>query len=842
MTRLISSVLLGLIVGLALLTLPLGRSDVVDIANIQDNAAVPAGALTPASTIGQTFVSHSARLSALQVRWIVSGDFQAAPSGRVTLHLCRGPADSTDLAAASIPLGEIHNNEYTAFHFAPLPDSQSRAYYFFLDASTAEITHGYVTLWASAGDDYPDGALYVNGVAGDRDLVWRAYHTPDLAALIQSLADAWGRFGRAVLVALGMLYAVGLLLVLARKDARPDWDAVLLAGGIGLAAASGLSLVLLVLPLPGAPVLAVVAGLLVILAATRWAILRRATRRQSAGDAPDSLRPYVIALGILALVSLAADLIQIDDLSVPLWIDSYSHAFSIRNVIEHGQLPAVTFYHLGYHVATALLCQLAGLSIPEAMLLMGPLLIAQTGVAVFVLSRRLSGSALAGLVAAVAVWFLSPTPAYFVTWGRYPLLLGGVLLPLALFYAIEWIDEPRPDARTLLLAALTFGGLACAQMRLTVVYAVLTLMYAALLSRRMRLRRRLVRIAPVAAAGGCLFVVLFLLWFVRGVSLQSMLAENMAAPVIDLATAISVARSHDGMLVAALAALGIIVGLLRRRRLVAVVVGWYVALFLFALIPYSTVTGRLISPDLVILTAYLPAALVIGDAVQAVAAVLAAWSRSTASGRDVPPERLYTGQGTGRIGDGALDELRSQPPPREPRLDTGMRRAWLETGAGVVLAVVAVLGARELLSIVNPATVLYTGADERAMTFIRQQTAPDSVFLVNSFQWYASTWVPSDGGAWIPYETGRPVAPLDADMVRGEQAPEALPSWIAARGVGYVYLGRRAGALARADFACRPDRYALVYRQEGIDIFRVERPGEPQDSTALPQEDCGSGG
>jgi hypothetical protein len=130
---------------------------------------------------------------------------------------------------------------------------------------------------------------------------------------------------------------------------------------------------------------------------------------------------------------------------------------------------------------------------------------------------------------------------------------------------------------------------------------------------------------------------------------------------------------------------------------------------------------------------------------------------------------------------------------------------------------VSLLGAREMLSIVNPTTILFTRADEKAMTWIATNTPDDARFLVNSFAWLPPYYVPSDGGSWIPFTTNRAIAFVDNAI-----APDALARWMDAQQITYVYLGRRAGVLPARDFTDAPERYELVYEEEGVRIFGVK--------------------
>jgi hypothetical protein len=778
-----------LLVSICLLTVLTGSSDAVDPWNIQDNAAVPAGALDGANTIGQTFVSHFPGLHALQVRWILSQDFVASSQARITLHLRDREDDRSDIATASLGLNELQNNGFSKFVFPSIPDSAGKSFYFFLELSPDAITRGSLSAWASDDDNYPDGKMYLNGVATDRDLDLRSFYQPDGLFLLGALRVAVGRYGSGLAVALFVFPILGLAFL--PGSARGSGVLLLLiqAAGTGLTFISAFSVLFLFLRPAN---LSLFFGI-IFLVACMYGVHRISTLKRGGGkerSAPVVHDRFSALLGVLALLSIGVGLIQIRDDLVPLWVDSRAHAEYIRLLLEQGRLPANAFYHMGYHVATALLAQLAALSIPQAMLLMGQLLITQTGLSVGVLTRRLSNSNVAGIASAIAIWFLSPTPSYFVNWGRYPLLLGGAILPIALYFAMDWIDDDRWSARAFFLTALTFGGLAFAHVRLTVFYLVFVLCYSGYCSLLLRDRHRLLRIGLIAGAGVIFGAVWLGLLFLRGLSWQAVLAENLAAPSIDVSTAVAVMLTQHGILLWLLALGGAFLGIWRRTKASLVTLVWYGGLYLFSILPASPLTGPLISPDLVILMGFLPAAILFGDAVNVV--------------------------GTSQILSNAPYSLPAS------------------VLASITFVLMTLTGARDMISITNPATVLFSGADAKAMTWIKENTPANATVLVNSFEWFKGVYVPADGGAWIPYLTGRQIAYLESAPSLHLDDPSLEREL--ARKINFVYLGWRSGILQRSDFACRTDRYKRVYERDGIEIFQVE--GQSPGLPGLPVDDC----
>ncbi len=760
--------LLWLICGIALIILLAftGSGDVVDPSNIRDDAAHPAGNLIGATTLGQTFVARAPRLSAIQVRWIVSDDFSFAPNSRVTLHLRQRVDDSADLAAASVPLTEIRHNQFSTFRFSPLADSQDKAYYFFLDASQAEITRGWLSIWASDDDALPDGQMYFAGNATNYDLAFRAFSSPDFFCALAAFGKALARESSGIPIALLLFLVPGFALALSfralrlRSGSTPreiSAETFAQSGGLSFAALSAASLVLLWLRLPVIWMIGVIA----LLAGAALAIGNRGDKSAKPTCVGWNSREALL-LGVLAALSIIIGFIQFAELPAPLWVDSYVHAAYIKEFLEQGRLPLAQIYHFGYHSIVALLIQLSGVSIPQAMILVGQLIVMQIGLSFFAFGKRLTGSAVVGLASAICVWFLTPTPLYFITWGRYPLLLGAVILPIALVAALDWLEPPRFDARAYLLAVVTLAGLAFAHIRLLAFYVVFVAIYLAWHNwRACRPGASIGRVALLALAGALIGIA-----WLGALASQHDVTQEIGARVamvsaIDLPTALAVLQSHYGGIVGAIALIGGIVAFARRTRGARIVGAWFSALLAIAALQPYIVNAEILLPPFVVLMGFFPAALLIGELAQI--------------------------------------------------LFSKMKPVGLLVGL-----VVSLLGAREMLAIVNPTTILFTRADARAIAWIQTHTPGDARFLVNSFAWYPTIFVPSDGGGWIPYTANRAIVFADNTL-----APDARARWIDAQKITYIYLGRRAGVLRARDFADAPERYALVYAEEGVRIFSV---------------------
>ena len=807
----------GFILGIGLIALLAfaGNGTFVDPLTVQDDAAQPAGDLSGGATIGQTFIARAPRLSAIQIRWIVADDFSFTPNSRVTFHLRQRREDTADLATVSLPLAQIQHNQFSRFDFPPLADSRGKPYYFFLDASQAEITRGGLSVWSSDDDALPDGEMYYAGSAADRDLAFRAFSSPDLFfaldAIGKTLARAWTGLPFAALIFLipGFAFQAAWRSLRLRsgqalwlRSGQSLWlrsgstpqeisvESLAMVGGLSLAMLSAGALVLFWLRLPVAWLIAVMGGLsgatLVIgnrgcaspqptsvggpfpagcLAMTSEGGFRAvvaAMLRLRSAHIPIAL--FLAGCFAISLLALVVGFIQFAELPAPLWVDSYAHAADIKEFLEQGRLPLHRIYHLGYHSIFALLVQLSGMAIPQAMILVGQLIVVQIGLSFFAFGMRWTGSTLGGLVCAVCVWFLTPTPQYFITWGRYPLLLGTAILPIAFIAAMDLIDSPHFEPRSFFLAIVTLAGLAFAHIRLLAFYVVFVAIYFAWHAWRARRLGAAGRVALAAAAGGGIGA----LWL-AALGTDHALSQDIGGSIalvmgIDLATALTVLRSHYGILVGALTAIGGIVALARRTRRALIVVGWFGALLALAALQLYVVNAEILLLPFVILMGFFPAALLIGELAQI----------------------LY---------------------------------ARMQVVGLLVVLLAGLFGAREMLTIVNPTTILFTRADERALVWLAANTPNDARVLVNSFAWYPTVYVPSDGGGWIPYFTNRAIV-----FAGNALAPDARARWLEQQQITYVYVGRRAGIWRARDFADAPERYTLVYAEEGVRIFRVNDP------------------
>lgn len=555
--------------------------------------------------------------------------------------------------------------------------------------------------------------------------------------------------------------------------------------------------------------------------------------------------------GLLVLLlfgGLAAwRLYQARTLALPAWVDSVHHALIVRLILERGgipgdfspYLPVPFYYHYGFHLAAALFALLARVSPEQALLWFGQVLNAAVALSVYraagviyLRSENLPwlsgdtqhdreaaspaeadvpsprGSRYASWVpaaAALLTGFVFQMPAYYLTWGRYTLLAGLILVGPTIAAALRAWDNPRQWAAWLRLALLVAGLCLTHYFALLIAGLFLGIAGFAGLVRVLRARgdpsRRafLWRLAVFAALG--LMVASPWIWRVWAFS-----RENAAVEIITpldgpaayqnaldylkyLGYLVGPRRNH---ILFAFAGLGLLNALRQpRQRFLA---AWAALLGLLSL-PWGLRLNPF-RPDHFAIVLFFPAALLL-------AGLLADGAGSLAS---LP--WLRAGR---RLGGGLL------------ALALVLLSAW------------GISGTRDIL---NPVTVVADRADVQALEWIRQHTPVDARFYINAAYWQANTYRGVDGGYWLLPYTGR--VSLVPPAVYAWGSPEYVAKisqwaksaveikgctpefWNVVRDAGltHVYLHQGQGSL-QPDALAGCSGLRQVYQVGGVFIYEV---------------------
>jgi len=715
----------------------------------------------------------------------------------------------------TIDAASITANQPLRLVFSAQPDSAGRTYHLEVEGSTGV----QIGLWCTSYNSLAGGELAVDGgtPVGDLRLVTRCRYS--VATVFQQTLRSW-------LPRLKLLIPLALLLVVPGLVLGglfgPRWDNPLLGWSVVI----GLSLtvvpvVLLWTSLFGwrwqgqfcLPVYGLLALVAIVGAArARFRGIREVFTHRNGRAAA--------ALAMILLVTLLLRLVQIRNLALPAWVDSPQHVLITQLVTLQGAVPASYepllpvrdfYYHYGFHIITAVFAWLAGLTVPDAMLLLGQVVSVLCSLSAYAFGAYLFRRHLPGVAAAILTGLVSYLPAYYVSWGRYTQLTGMALLPVAAICAIEWLCVEKRDGRLLLAAALLSAGLFLTHARVAIFCACLLTAYLLIesicrirLGARSSLKALWLRAATLLACS----LLLCLPWVIRLAHILPSVATSSASRAADASynavpTGLLFIRNNKQLFV--IAALGVLLGLRRFRREVSIVLLTCVLVGLVVNPAWLRLPGtNLVNNASAVISLFLPLSALGGLAVAELPVQLA---------------------GLGSVWPGTLE--------------SGQRLLLTRRILLAALTIHSLLSAWGMASIVNPDTVLATQADLHAIQWIQTTLPGDSLFLINTRYWQLDMYVGTDGGYWIQPLTGRRtlLPPLPyvfgsadyvqhvADLARtvaeaqDVDSPEFL-ELLHREGVTHVYVGAKGGALQPQLFLASSN-YRTIYESGAVWIFEV---------------------
>lgn len=710
---------------------------------------------------------------------------------------------STRVAHLSIPLAEAVRQPRIELRFAPRFESRNRGYLLLV---TTDAPEGLIALYASRGERYPGGSLSIDGEIQTSDLAFQVDDAISLRAEAEYASRLLGQFARGLAwFAMFLLLGSALLFLMVPSGLfdLPEWGGLALACALGAIPLCFQAFSILRIPVtPGsllAAALALLAGAglkLVLLLARQYAWHKVFSLRVARASVTSLLRAHHFdALWLLGwLAAWGARVSQARSLAAPGWIDSVNHFELIQRILADQGIPQGLLYHTGYHSLVAAINLFSGQPIAEDMLMAGQWISALVGLSTGLLALMILKDRRAALCAAGLIWFISPFPSYLFNWGRYPFLMGLFMLCAVLALSLKAWRQPSwglLGAGVFLLAGMIFChyGMLTLWLSFAVIYLI-----GQKISREpfpwvrkpmpgVSARVWLFVLALLALGAAIVlsrFLPLFDLEKLQAIIIQS----RQAASNQDYRELVRIALSGPGALFGLVCLYGIGIAWQFHPRVVLLSLGWgAVQAGLIALL--SPWLGEAIASytNLII---FLPVPLsLLGGAA-------CAWLL-----QPIPPPE-------------AQKKTRARK-PASPASRTGHEAL---ISAALFALVMVITGWQTLAGQLNPAAVLVTPADARAMRWIERNTPPGAVFLVNSGRWGADEITPVDGGAWLTGMTSRPVAAWESDAPAG-----ADPVLDFEAGWDYLYLGKGSGVLDSSTALAADGAYQVVYDSDGIRIF-----------------------
>jgi hypothetical protein len=785
--------------------------------------------------LGQTLVARYDGLSGIHVYLSPNqtGD------GVVALHLRSEPGAEQDLATAVIPLSQVTQARHYRFDFPPRNDSNQQYYYALLEVDGT----GSLGVGASVGSTYQDGAMYQKGTPRDGQVTFSLeYEVGQLAVgLVGELVIWVGVFALSGLIFIAPGWAVlGWL--------WRGWYDLSLPGRVGLASGTSLAacaILLVITEMLGLHLGAWYARGLIIFAISSlvWQVFKRQKLRRietkdhtvtSKSQSWSTRLPGITLMIIIGLI-MVTRWWAVRSIEAPMWGDSVQHTVITQLIIDHGGLfkswepyaPYGSFGNqFGFPATAALLSWVSGMEASQAVLWTGQILNVLAVMALYPLAVRLAkGQQWAGVGVVLAAGLVSTMPAFYFNWGRYAQLAGQVLLPAALWMLWDVVETPtalrqavRVKAlpwRKIILAGTVLGGMVMYQYRTPFFYITFILAWVVgwwLLAWRFNPQRWLSAILKVGLVI-LIGIVIFFPWGLRILTTQ--VSELVVSDASKTAIWESIQTDYQTwrevfkyipptLVVAALAAS--LWSLAKREWLVLSLVWW--AAWLASIYSWNLIGvpgAQQVSSFAVLIGLYIPGSLLCGWLLGQFAESISRWK-----GVEVLLVLVVVGIG-----------------------------AWY---------------AWEQRAIAEPQTyAMVTRPDRRAMVWIREETEPEALFLVEGFRaYYNTTAVGSDAGWWIPllaerdntmpplYALGSEV-PLDASyssqIVETVAALEMISlntgegvALLCELGVSHVYIGQLQGLVGLTwlnqlyspqELLDQPT-YQLVYHQDRVYIFALQ--------------------
>ncbi len=760
--------------------------------------------LEKGQAIGQTFVSRRPRLNGIQL-WLRQTQAPTSAEALIHVELYHSPGETQPFARSQIQFSALARAFPVMIPIPAQADPPGQAYYLLV-----WVESGKADLHGRAEDAYPAGTLYINGAPQNADAAFRLSYEYNWRAVLGDLRQVLQR-GWLALPLLLMLWAPGRLLLwpLARRMEWSWGERAALSMGVSLGI---IPLTLLWTGLVGwrwgsISVWVIYAICLLGLIALYWRERRSAEQRLH-DESSD------LALAVVLIFTLGVRLAMTRDLSAPAWVDPVHHATIARLITEQGKLPDTytpyvqsntSNYHPGFHSATAVLHWLSGLEIADAMLLLGQVQNALCGLAVYLFAATLTKNRMAGVLSALASSFLLPMPAYYTSWGRYTQLAGLLILPSCVHLIQEFRQsQGREKIWSLLAASLVCAGLFLTHYRVAAFLALWLIAF--MLAEIIRsLDKQPLWITIPDLYGHYLLVSIFAIalslpWWPS--LMRTMLAPALASAPTPQPLSIDWGYLTPvyGKAVTITAVLGLLWSILRLRWFGPTLALWIGLMFISANqgVVHIPLAGN-VNKTSVEITLFLPSAILAGFLVA---------------------DLLNEGQ---------------QRLPRPLRLP-------FQAAATLGAIVLMIAGARRVITLINPVTLLFRAADRPAMEWIKTNLPSDAELLINPFLWGYGVYAGQDGGYWITPMTGRRTLPPpalyglgDADQfqrigqvsrsaLEAGKDPQRLYDLLQQQGIRYIYLGVRGGAISPQTLQ-QSTLFRALYAQNGVWIFeRVETP------------------
>jgi len=801
-----------------------GCSTLFDPESSQEFNSDQVGLVNSTTQIGQLITSRHSRINGITLWLSRTNLVNNSSPNRLTVIVYQDQASEKPLTSTSISTASITQYTPVQISLPPITLSGKGTFYIELSSNDEIIVHGRVE------DSYPGGQAYQNRVPLNADIAFRVtylYDEYEFADDIQKIISSVGL----IIPLLGILLLPGYAIV------RIFGIYKIYPATLQLAFSVGFSLALIpLIYLFGSEIgykitsqhtqLILLLSFLIIIISWLSGVQyktfimffkepKQAFLAKISNKTVNGIINFTVLISILSL-SFTIRMIMIRDLATPAWVDSIHHGLITRLILENGSLPdtylpyldiETTLYHPGFHSTLAAFISISGVEIPLGMLLFGQVLNATMALSVHLLAVALTRKPIAGLLAALMTSAFMAMPAYYTSWGRYPQLTGLIILPIPVVLMIA-VKNQSPNLRNnnlIVCAALAMAGLLLVHYRVAAFIACLFLSWliVELIASRAHARWLVKFLLLKFSQLTLMTFALAFLWFIP------VIRDTVLPRINPQHTETSIAFFSDfswdyltpifGKQVIVLAILGVIWGLINKQKVAAVITIWIILLFLVANFDALHLPGgSFVNDSSVAIMLFLPLSLMAGYSAEQVFMVLILW------------RQVFSGF-------------------------SGYLVALIFIVATIV---VSLSGAQQMVSILNPATLLSRQEDLVAIKWIDVNIPDENVILINSFPWGYGLFAGNDGGGWISTLAGNQTMPppvlygLGSDsrkstinqvcheVLRIGTSPDALWKYLTSNNINYIYIGARGGSISPYALASNP-HFDKIYNLDDTWLFHI---------------------
>lgn len=788
------------------------------------------GTIDRHNSFAQSIEARRGRLNGISI-WLTTPPpaDKTQISGQLIFKLYASIIDDKPIYATSLPILPTWQNSQIDLSFPVQQNSYYKSYYLHFETSGSAVQ-----LHGRNEDVYPQGTAFADGIPIATDLAFRSTYDYDSQAIFQDLL-AWSS-------------CAGLLLPLAASLILPGWILLDITGlkrrylvSEQLALSVGLSLAITPILMLWTTIfhihlsrislfwiLGFIAGFSILRFLIQLIKLFKLSKSinifQTNIYAVKNKSQWFINISLLVIIAgtFFVRLAMVRDLATPAWVDSVHHAMITKLIIQNGSFPTtyapymdfnVFNYHVGFHSNLAVFTLLSGLDISDSLLIYGQAINSLAPLAVFLLTITFTRKPLAGLFAALITGFLTPMPAYYTSWGRYTQLAGLIILPTfvtlihpAILSRELFSKNKTINYRSILLVVLSISGLFLVHYRVNA-FALLILVSELLIRFPLKILDSLTYLKNTTFfLGLCFLGSIFLIspWFFP--SFSQVFVPKLSPPDSTAQAVffgdfpISFLTSAYGKQSLILLGLGFFWFSIKNTRLSLTLFLWVTILLFFANFDaLSLPGGGFITGTSVVIMLFMPISL---------------------------------------IGGYFLDELvtsclRLIPDRRFPLIRSSF---WIIVVIGTAL--VASFGARQLIPIINPNTILSRQADRDAIDWVKENLNPNSKVLINPFSWGFGLYAGNDGGYWISPLTGIQSVPppalyglgnsdyvqeinsINQIVVDPNTSALQLHSMMGENQIDYLFLGGRGGPLSNSTLV-QSNLFAQLYDSNGVRIYKI---------------------